>query len=272
MIEPVQAIVHPRIVCPETGDAVRLDEYVELWFANRKAGTLEIFGGPGSGKSTAIAQLARVLPSDVLLLDDAPRETVLAARGLRPVIYTTASSYGKVADERLPLAAWGNDELVELLLATHPERCGPVMTRVAALPDRALLRGIPALWALVVEQLVLEQLVADRGADVRSLLAWALAERMPDEQQRVAAQSWAFANLVTKHPQRAGRLADRLRRKPDRVLHRRLRRTAVQGAGRHSQSEPTWRRPPWRAHHRDGLLSGRSAQCPLHTDAGRTLS
>jgi uncharacterized protein YjbI with pentapeptide repeats len=222
MIEPAQAFVYPRIVCPETGDAVRLDEYVDLWFAERHTGTLEIVGGPGSGKSTAIAHLTKSLSSDVLLLDDAPREAVEATRGLRPVIYTTAASYGKVADERLPLAAWGNDELVEYLMAAHPDRCGCVMKRVAALPDRALLRGVPALWVIVLEQLA----AADRNADVRAMLAQALAELVHGEQQRIAAQSWACAYLVANGSDKLARelaLAD-----IDRPLARLLQHRIVQ--------------------------------------------
>ena len=71
MIRPQKAPVTPRVLCPDTGDAIPLEEAIPP-LEGMPRGAIEIVGGPGSGKTTALRHLAAVLPPDdrVLLLDD----------------------------------------------------------------------------------------------------------------------------------------------------------------------------------------------------------
>lgn len=216
---PPHAIVRPRIVCPETGDAVRLDEYVELWLSEHESGAVEIVGSPGSGKSTALARLKESLEGKALLLDDASCDAVAAAKAMRPVIYTTASTYRDVADISVTLSGWGRDDLVEYLLAAHSDRCGSVMARVAGLMSSEMLRGCPELWAIV-----LERMAADENAtDLRTILRRSLIDRLPEAASREAAEAWAFACLVCNDLKWADRAADlRLDRDASRLLRHRI--------------------------------------------------
>lgn len=219
MRRPPHAVVRPRIVCPETGDAVRLDEYVELWLSEHESGAFEIIGGPGSGKSTALAVLQDSLDGGALLFDDAACQAVAAAKAMRPVIYTTASTYRDLADISVTLLGWGRDELVEYLLATHPDRCGSVMARVAGFLSSEILGGCPELWAMV-----LERVAADENAtDVRAILRRSLIERLPEAASREPAEAWAFACLVCNDLKWADRAADlRLDRDAIRLLRHRI--------------------------------------------------
>ena len=58
MLRPVQAPVRPRIVSPATGESLPLEDEVQVWLDKGGPYCLQIVGGPGSGKSTALAHLA----------------------------------------------------------------------------------------------------------------------------------------------------------------------------------------------------------------------
>src|SRR5262249_30405008 len=58
--------------------------------------------------------------------------------------------------KRLPvyrLASWGQDDLIEYLLAAHWGRCASVMARLKVSGDREFLRGIPELWTVVLDRM-----------------------------------------------------------------------------------------------------------------------
>jgi uncharacterized protein YjbI with pentapeptide repeats len=194
MNRPSQSAVAPRVLCPDTGDVVRLDQYVELWLEERRVGALEIVGDPGSGKSCAIAQLAELVPSEVLLIDDAPRKAVATAKALQAVIYTTTCGYQGVADVSVSLADWGNDELVEYLLATHADRCASIMSRIARFERRDRLLGNPALWTAVLDQMAEDE----SASDLTAMLRCCLSRRLPVAETRAVAEVWALVSLLTK--------------------------------------------------------------------------
>src|SRR5580693_6473510 len=58
MLRPVQAPVRPRIVSPATHESLPLEDEVQVWLDKGGPYCLQIVGGPGSGKSTALAHLA----------------------------------------------------------------------------------------------------------------------------------------------------------------------------------------------------------------------
>jgi ABC-type glutathione transport system ATPase component len=59
MVEPLRAAVRPRVISPETGDTVLLEDEVAEWLEGGSK-TLGIVGGPGSGKTTALRHLVAV--------------------------------------------------------------------------------------------------------------------------------------------------------------------------------------------------------------------
>ena len=61
MFTPQTAVVRPRIVSPVSGEILPLDDAVAGELA-RGARIIQISGGPGSGKTTALAHLVATLP------------------------------------------------------------------------------------------------------------------------------------------------------------------------------------------------------------------
>jgi flagellar biosynthesis GTPase FlhF len=75
MLEPRRAPVRPRVISPVTRDTLPLDDEILDLIERRWRGVVWLTGGPGSGKTTALAHLAAVLPSSakVALRDVAER-------------------------------------------------------------------------------------------------------------------------------------------------------------------------------------------------------
>jgi len=105
------------------------------------------------GKTTTLAHLAAVLPSDqgIVLVDDASPESGVIYEGT--VVFTSNRPGSMCASVSYRLMPWGNDELLEYLLAVHPARCRSVMARLQAVPDRRLPQGIPELWRIVLDRM-----------------------------------------------------------------------------------------------------------------------
>src|SRR5262249_44174259 len=73
------------------------------------------------------------------------------------------------------LAPWGDDDLIEYLLAVHKQRITSVMARLQP-ADRLRFQGIPDLW-----QIVLDRLAADEAlGDGRAALHRYLQTQLPD--------------------------------------------------------------------------------------------
>ncbi len=154
MSQPVIAIVKPRVNLPETGDAIPLADLL-LEIQGNSARVIEIIGGPGSGKTTALAHLAAVLFADykVVLLDDASPAAINDAARDATVVFTTQRAHSAPGAVSYTLTPWGDDELVEYLLAAHPARCASVMARLRSAPDRGLPKGVPEIWQIVLDRM-----------------------------------------------------------------------------------------------------------------------
>lgn len=185
--------MRPRTVCAETGEAVVLEELVAAWLETAIDGSAEVVGGPGLGKSTALAHLAAVLPAErnVVYLDDAVAAQVIEAAISQPVVYTTHERLPVEPARSYRLVAWGDDELIEYLLAACPTRCRSVMARVGAMSDRRMLQGNPELWRTVLERLVGDE----AAADWRTILRGAMDGLPPRSDVRRCAQCAALAKL-----------------------------------------------------------------------------
>jgi uncharacterized protein YjbI with pentapeptide repeats len=181
------AFVQPRIISPISGETLPLVDVVhhELLRGTR---VIQISGGPGSGKTTALAHLAAVLPpaQDLVFLDD-PTTSEVAAQAMRlRVVCASRQRYPELGPviAPLPLAPWTDDELIEYLTAVAPEHCGSVMRRLLALPSRNELRGNPALWCGVLAQFMSDESLTSIRAAIQRILAGML--RDPHERRFAA--------------------------------------------------------------------------------------
>ncbi len=199
-IHPIRALVRPRVISPETGDAIPLED-VLLEVCGSSQRVIEIVGGCGSGKSTALAHLAAILPPDrkVVLLDDASPESVAEATNMVAVVFTSMHPHSVPGAVSYRLVPWGDDELAEYLLAAHPARCRSVMARLHAAPDRSLPKGFPEIWRLVLDRMAED----DSLRNVSQTLRQELQRGLPAEQLRAEAEQYCLARM-TGHLKEAG--------------------------------------------------------------------
>ncbi len=186
MIRAEIAAVTPRVLSPETGDVLPLD--AAFLYGERLAqGGIEIVGGPGAGKTTALGHLAAVQPPgvDAVFLDEPTTGEVMTQAATRLVVYSTAIPRSAIDRRSFQLAWWGNDELIEYLLAAHPQQCRSVMRRLDGADDRHRLGGAPQLWCIVLDRMAEDPSVRD----VRCALLGAVRAKLPEQAHRdVAAQ------------------------------------------------------------------------------------
>jgi uncharacterized protein YjbI with pentapeptide repeats len=193
MFHPDRAPVKPRVISPETGDAIPLEDILPD-LGKEPGAVIEIVGGLGSGKTTALAHLAATAPADleVVYLDDASPLSVVDAARSAVVVCTSRDSQALRGAASFRLAPWGNDELLEYLLAMHPLQCRSVLVRLQAAPDRHLPQGLPELWRLVLDRMAEDESLTCLIAALRE----DLQRRLPDADQRTGADKYCFAELT----------------------------------------------------------------------------
>jgi uncharacterized protein YjbI with pentapeptide repeats len=180
MFQPERAPVRPRVLSPQSGEALPLEDEVRALLEAGARGLVQITGPVGSGKTTALRHLAAVLlPGAATFIDDSPPTTVKSlSSGL--VIYATDEARRGSCPATYQMAPWGEDEWIEYLLAVHRERCGSVVKRLRAAPDRDLLPPLPELW-----RTVLDEFAADHAVEsVRTALCRFVAHELPDPDLR----------------------------------------------------------------------------------------
>ncbi len=204
MIMPRRAAVQPRVRTPDGVDSFRLEDEVRQRIESGQRGLIELTGPPGSGKSSAIAHLASVFENRprLRLVDGWTRSVSHAAQlaevGKRHlVIYASDAQWSDAQpDEAWRLAPWITDDCIEYLVATHPARCGSVMRRILADPDRASLHGLPEIVCPV-----LDQMADDEAVDtVRAALEREILVRLPPGEALATAGQWCF--FVVREPKR----------------------------------------------------------------------
>ena len=167
MSSPLRAFVRPRVISPETGDVVLLEDEAADWLASHAVGGFEIVGGPGAGKSTALARLsAAFLDSDVQFIDEPPIGEVIFSASQRRLIYATRQPLPVAATSRR-LASWTDDEVLEFIQALHREQAATIMPRVLAMTERRRMHGSPQLWRLVLDAMAANE----KQGDFREILA-----------------------------------------------------------------------------------------------------
>jgi uncharacterized protein YjbI with pentapeptide repeats len=156
MLESCRALVRPRVQLPMTGEALLLEDLVADALRESRCAPIQIIGGPGSGKTTALRHLWAVLPdsngADVVYLDEPDSSDELTPHRDSNIVLTTRMAFSD-NDEWTTwhLAPWSEDDLMEYLLARHPARCGTVLAELRAGGGIDSLHGIPELWALTLD-------------------------------------------------------------------------------------------------------------------------
>ncbi|MGQ0636418.1 MAG: pentapeptide repeat-containing protein [Planctomycetaceae bacterium] len=193
MLEPVPAPVRPRVVSPVTGDSLLLEDLVLLHFERGRPGVIWICGGPGSGKTTALAHLAAVLPpaTGVTLRDTREVPTAELSQGL-VIAFCESQIARSNALAVYELAPWGQDELIEYLLKVWPDRCHSVMRCCGTVDDQEFLRGIPELWRPVLDVLAGDENVPT----IREALRRVLDEFLSKTNLRDPVSRWCLARLI----------------------------------------------------------------------------
>lgn len=192
MISPCRAPVRPRVVLAGTNEAILLEELVESLEGRADRGPVEIVGGPRTGKTTALSHLASLpIANRLYLVDDAEPADIPRGFLNRLVVYATCTPLRR-CELKCELVPWCDDDLIEYLLSTHPDRCSAVMTRFMEDHNRVLLSGQPELCRLVAE----EWAASDPIDDIRAALRRAIAARLPDEQALYDARFYALAALL----------------------------------------------------------------------------
>jgi uncharacterized protein YjbI with pentapeptide repeats len=194
MIQPKRAPVRPRVVCPASGEALPLEDEVRRLLDCGAGQVVALVGEAGAGKSTALQHLAAVLPPEagVLLLDECAKIGILPTDKLS--IIAVKGVQRDVPQVAYRLAPWGDDDLIEYLLAVHQKHCGSVMARLRP-NDRALCQGLPELWRIVLDQMACDPTIPDARSALRRELAGRLVDPGLLRQTRIR----CLGSLVVLH-------------------------------------------------------------------------
>src|SRR5437879_3852829 len=123
-----RAVVAPRVRSGEHSEPMRLVDWVEMMLKRGMRGWFVLHGGPGSGKTTALRELAeRFADCQELKLVDEGR----GAQGcLPPQALVIFASEQPAPKSGMQLAGWSRDEWIEYMLCRWQSRCKSVMGRV----------------------------------------------------------------------------------------------------------------------------------------------
>lgn len=196
MIDPRRALVRPRVSYSGSTTVLPLEEEISVQLDAKAWGVIELCGGAGSGRSTALGHLAHVFTDDPsLVLCDEPGPTecesltavahdhlVVYARGPAGIEHSTYRQW--------QLARWDEDEWIEFLLGAHCDRCASVIGRIRRDPRRRRLSGTPILWRAVLDTLADDDSIYDVLSALRCKLDQLLGADLNDAAQ------WSFERIV----------------------------------------------------------------------------
>ena len=117
--------MRPHCVSADTGEFLLLEDAIANWMDANHHGIIQIVGRLGSGKSTAIRHLSVVNPPHTRLhyFDPGDRAEVESFAEVGFAITTIrAVAESEVAHCQLSLTAWSEDDWIEYLLASSPQK------------------------------------------------------------------------------------------------------------------------------------------------------
>ncbi len=186
---PAFAIVRPRVRLKRTGDVHLLDEVIAEFAESYSSGVIAITGGPGSGKSTALAHLAAAFSHNehLIFLDEPAPSELQHHRDRGLVIAATSRSLN--GGTELMLQPWNTDDLIEYLLAVHHDDCGSVIARLGSASKRS--------WCPQLASVVLDEFAADYELhDASDALMVRMRQLLPDPKQQQAVAEYCFETLT----------------------------------------------------------------------------
>ncbi len=171
-LSPQPAPVRPRVISPQTGETLLAEDWIEPFLRRFDAGALCLSGPPGSGKTTALAHLAARFPRPavVVFLDEPDASEVEELRDHVTVVYTAPEPHRLGHLATAALAAWGEDERLEYLMAAHRARCGSVMSRVRVALEREDAPENAELWRVCLDEMAAHESMASVSQALRRRL------------------------------------------------------------------------------------------------------
>ncbi len=176
MIEPKPAQVKPRVVSPQTGESVLLEDSIRELIEAGVRGQIWIVGPFGAGKTTALQHLAAIFSTarNLVLVDGiCPGE---GSASHKELLVCASPTSPPTRDRAYALSPWGDDERIEYLLAWHKDRCASVMTRLKACTDCGVAQGSPELWRIVLDQMAGNESLHDVRSSLRAFLESKLSD------------------------------------------------------------------------------------------------
>ncbi|HVS72488.1 MAG TPA: pentapeptide repeat-containing protein [Phycisphaerae bacterium] len=166
-----RVLIRPHVRAEPGGDPLPLDAYVGDFLERGRPALINLYGPPGSGKSSALRWLAARFPDAPLDVFDEPAGDALIVVD-PPHVRIHAS---EAADWRIVLpyqmASWTEDDLIAYLLANHRDRCASVMTRLRACRDLFSLDGLPSVCVLVCDAFAADESLTDIPTAIRRRIA-----------------------------------------------------------------------------------------------------
>jgi hypothetical protein len=140
----------------------------------------------------ALEHLAAIFRDEpVHFVDDMPLDEIVGDARARVIVFTSVQRCTQCS-VALEMSPWGEDDLIEYLLGAHPHQCASVMARIRAATDREQLRGLPQLWAIVLEQFAAD----DSVSHIRSALRQHVTRHFADPNDYVAAVQTSLDALL----------------------------------------------------------------------------
>jgi uncharacterized protein YjbI with pentapeptide repeats len=163
MIAPQRAPVRPRVVRPDSGEELPLEEVVRSFL---EAGLNRSIALRADLDSTIMA-----LRHLAFVFADTPEVRIAHGQVPQLTIRCQAGSHLVVTYR---LAPWGRDDWIEYLLSAHRDRCASVMRRLLHSDDADPLSGNPSLWRAVLDLMAAdESLGSVRDAVLRHIYSLA---------------------------------------------------------------------------------------------------
>ncbi len=183
--------VAPRVRAGMDGEVLPLVYQVERLMGLGRRQVVNVVGGRRSGKSMALTHLREVFGEGMVVRDD-----VLPTERVEGEGFVVIASEQRHTDATvvLELERWGEDDVIEYLLAVHRERCGSVMKRWrVSWVER--LEGVPGFVVPVLEEFVRDEELGDVDEALRRYVR----RQVGNEEEYVGCTAQCLGSILDIH-------------------------------------------------------------------------